>query len=251
VARSDDLEVIAGFLARRDVASLESEGLRRTFDVLVLCGSAVLASLDVTARAFHDGVVRRVLVSGGIGHSTPYLASAIRDHPAYAGVVTDGRPESAILAEILVRHLDVSPGALTTEDESTNCGENADLSLRTLAGGPEVRSILLVQDPTMQRRTHASFDRRLPDPAPMEVVSFAPFVPRVGPDGVGARADDPVWSTGRFTSLALGEVSRLRDDETGYGPRGAGFIGHVDVPEQVLAAYHRLRGADPGALADR
>ncbi len=39
----------------------------------------------------------------------------------------------------------------------------------------------------------------------------------------------------------LGEIPRLRDDEKGYGPRGRGYIVHVDVPEEVLAAYERLQ----------
>jgi len=44
-------------------------------------------------------------------------------------------------------------------------------------------------------------------------------------------------------------VRRLRDDEHGYGPRGAGFIDHVDVPPDVLAAARRL--VDSGAVSDR
>jgi hypothetical protein len=44
----------------------------------------------------------------------------------------------------------------------------------------------------------------------------------------------------RFLGLILGEIARLRDDEMGYGPRGKGFIGHVDVPDAVLDAYSRL-----------
>ncbi|MFH5101634.1 hypothetical protein ACHH01_26860 [Citrobacter freundii complex sp. 2024EL-00219] len=35
-------------------------------------------------------------------------------------------------------------------------------------------------------------------------------------------------------------MKRLRDDVTGYGPKGAGFIDHVDMPTQVVAAWYRL-----------
>ena len=35
--------------------------------------------------------------------------------------------------------------------------------------------------------------------------------------------------------LLFGEVIRLRDDENGYGPRGKGFIVHVEVPEEIEA----------------
>ena len=238
-----DLETIGGFLARRDVR-LSRRDSSRTYDVMVLCGNAVLASVELAARAFHGGEVGHVLVSGGIGHSTPYLERAIRAHPAYADVTTGGRSEAAILADVLVRHLDVPREAVTTEEESRHCGENAELSLRMLARRGGRPSVVLVQDPTMQRRTQASFDHhQRGDERPLDVVSHAPFVPVVGTDGVGDGHGAPAWTVDRFTSLVLGEVRRLRDDAEGYGPQGAGFIGHVEVPDRVQAAYERLRTA--------
>ena len=43
------------------------------------------------------------------------------------------------------------------------------------------------------------------------------------------------------TPESLLEVAtRLRDDENGYGPSGAGYIGHVDIPPPVEAAFQRL-----------
>ena len=38
------------------------------------------------------------------------------------------------------------------------------------------------------------------------------------------------------------EIQRLTDDENGYGPKGADFIAHVDIPEGVQAAYRQLSG---------
>lgn len=237
-----DLQVIARFLARRDVPSLDPRALGRGFDVLLLCGSGVLATLEVAARAFHDGVVDSILVSGGFGHSTPYLAEAVRSHPSYADVETVGRPEAAVIAEALRRHHDVPAEAVVTEEQATNCGENAELSLRLLATRPDVRSLLVVQDPTMQRRTHASLDhhQRL-QRTDLEVASFAPFVP----------TDGGPWGHERFVSLLLGEVRRLRDDEHGYGPRGAGFLDHVEVPDDVLAAAERVGQAFPNLRSRR
>lgn len=239
----DDLQVVAGYLARRDPAALDPAG---RWDVLVLCGSAVLASLDVAAEAVHRGAVASVLVTGGVGHSTPYLRAAVRSSPRHRGVDPDGRPEADVLAELLRRHHDVPVALVTTEDESTNCGENAAFSLRALARRQDVGSVLLVQDPTMQRRTHESFDHHQRGAAdPLAVTSLAPFVPVVRTDGVGPADGSTGWDVGRFASLALGEVRRLRDDEHGYGPRGAGFLGHVDVPAEVLAAADRLAARLP------
>jgi hypothetical protein len=251
---AEQLGTIAGFLARRDVPSLDRGPTGQAFDVLVLCGSAVLQSLDLAAGAFHDGVVGDLLVTGGIGHSTAYLYEAVRAHPTFSDVATGSRTEAAVLAEILQRHLDVPGSAIVTEQEATNCGENAALSLRTLARRGGVSSVLLVQDPTMQRRTHAGFDRHQETTgSALEVVSYAPFVPVVTARGAGPGGPDgrPVWTLDRFVSLALGEVRRLVDDGHGYGPRGRGFIGHVDVPPDVVEGYRRLRASVPVAIADR
>ena len=50
---------------------------------------------------------------------------------------------------------------------------------------------------------------------------------------------------GQPIQLALGEIPRLRDDEQGYGPRGRGYIVHVDIPEEVERAWERLAAAYP------
>jgi hypothetical protein len=247
----DDLNRIAAWLARRDAGALTSY-----VDVLVLCGSAVLASLDVAAAALHDGLAGRILVSGGVGHSTGHLARAVAGHPAYADVTTLDRTESAVLEEILHRHHAVPRAVLSTEDRSTNCGENAAFVVALLDREPvPVGSVLVLQDPTMQRRAHASFERSLRGStrsAGVRLSSWAPFVPAVpvitgltDPD-VRDPAGRPVWSAERFGSLVLGEVRRLRDDRDGYGPRGTDFIDHVDVPSDVLSAYKRL-----GAVRDQ
>ncbi|WP_129662858.1 YdcF family protein [Phytoactinopolyspora endophytica] len=248
-----DMNRIAGYLARRDIPSLSTSHGPERLDVLVLCGSAVLSAIDSAAAAFQDGLVPRILVSGGIGHSTPYLRRAVDDHPRYRGVPSDGRSEAAVIAEILHRHHDVPALAIMNEDKASNCGENAEFSVDVLMRDLNVaRSILLIQDPTMQRRTHENFRRALRRMPGARVWSYAPFVPSVTHDdgGGGVRDADGnvVWSRRRLTSLLLGEMRRLYDDEHGYGPNGTGFIDHVDVPEEVVAAYARLRNEYPGAV---
>ena len=231
-----EVELIGRYLARRDPVSAQDR-----YDVLVLCGSGVLATVVAAAHAFHEGLVAGVLVTGGVGHSTPYLVEAVTAHPVWNDSATADRPEAAIIADILKRHLDVPATAITTEEQATNCGENAALTLPLL---PPRARVVLVQDPTMQRRTHAGFDhhQRLLG-TDHEVVSQAPFVPVVGNDGVGDDRGNVAWTLDRFVSLALGEIRRLRDDEHGYGPRGAGFLDHVDVPAEVLQAAERVAQA--------
>lgn len=58
---------------------------------------------------------------------------------------------------------------------------------------------------------------------------------------MGVETEDELWEKQRFLDLIIGEIPRLRDDEEGYGPRGKGFIVHVDVPENVEEAWKRLK----------
>ena len=124
-----------------------------------------------------------------------------------------------------------------------NCGENAEFSRAIVDRG---QRILLMQDPTMQRRTHASFERSFRDLPGTELISFAPVTPWIGPYYVAAAAGGPaIWERERFVSLVLGEVRRLRDDQDGYGPRGRNFIDRVDLPPAVLDAYSNLTRRHP------
>jgi uncharacterized SAM-binding protein YcdF (DUF218 family) len=225
VSIDDDLSLLGRYLARRDVS-----GLTRPVDLLVLMGSAVLESVEVTARAFHRGVAERILISGGIGHSTRYLIEAIERRGLE--VDTAGRPESHILRDLLVGS-GVDSAAIEVEDKSTNCGENAEFSRRLV---PRAGSLLLIQDPTMQRRTHASFVRAFRDLPGTELISFAPVIPRIGA---------PTWPRERFVSLVLGELRRLHDTPEGYGPCGRDYIDHLDLPDDVLLAYRNVAAAHP------
>ncbi|MFK4086609.1 YdcF family protein [Kribbella sp. NPDC020789] len=227
--------VLAHYLARRD------EPVEQV-DVIVLLGSAVLESVEVAARLHHE-TAARILVSGGIGHSTHHLDTAIERRRL---PVRGGRPESHVFRDLLHHQYDVPAAAVTIEDESTHCGANAAFT-RRLIDEPAV--LMLIQDPTMQRRTHASFERSFADLPGTRLISHAPVIPWIGPEFVSAGPGRPeIWSLPRFRSLVLGEIRRLRDDADGYGPRGHNFIDHVDIPAPVHAAYEELAAAHPDLI---
>lgn len=229
-----DEALIARYLARRDDDD-------QAADLIVLMGSAVLESVEAAAWAYRAGRAPRILISGGIGHSTHHLEAAI--HRRGLAVDTTGRPESHVFRELLISRYDVPPAAIAVEDRSTNCGENAEFTRRMI---DRPSRLLLIQDPTMQRRTHACFERSFRDLPGTRLISRAPLIPHIGPKHVSAGPDLPeIWTRRRFTSLLLGEIRRLRDDADGYGPRGRNFIDHVDIPEHVLAAYERVAAAHP------
>ncbi len=223
-------------------------------DLVILAGNAILATAD---GAFD--LARRsgcpLLITGGIGHSTPLLANAVRAHPVYAAIATEGRPEADLLAEIAMAHGHWAPERIVVETQSTNCGENATFTLRRLDElGWQPHRAALIQDPLMQRRTGASFTRAWAQSDwPTRFVNWPVLVPHLTVRDGAIGYQDGLWSPERFISLLMGEIPRLRDDENGYGPRGRGFIDHVDIPDDVLAAHAHLSRtlADYPALRGR
>jgi len=248
-ATAAHLNTIIAWLARDDAPAADAAA--DTW-VCLLGGVPDLSLARRAADLFFSLRASRLLVVGGAGHSTPRLRAAAARDAAGAGVATAGRAEADILADVAARAWGVPRAALVVERASSNCGNNATLALaaaRAAAaapGGPPLPArLVLVQDPLMQRRSHASFEAGGWAAAGVALASAAPAVPLVAAAAAGgvelaAPAHARAWPLGAFLELAMGEVPRLRDDAAGYGPRGAGFIGHVDVPEGVLAAHAAL-----------
>ena len=232
---------IGEWLAQNDFAS---PPLAVDADCVVLAGNAVIPTIDAACRLSAEN--RTLLISGGIGHSTPFLYAAVARHPRYHVLQTTGRAEADILADIAYQFWNIPRERILVEDKSTNCGENARFTRDMLeAQGITVRNGIVVQDPTMQRRTMATFARvwEGTENAP-HWMSYPGYLPVLhnGDDGLAFihEAQD-VWPVGRYLSLLLGELPRLQDDANGYGPRGRGFIAHVDIPEAVQEAWHTLQ----------
>lgn len=256
---SDDINIVAAFLAHNQVPSLE-----KPVDCIVICASAVLYQTSNLFRIFQSqpSLAKVLVLVGGIGHSTELIYDAVARHPEYCKIKEriTGLPEADVLHSILASFFSlVGPEhggpKVYRENRSTNCGANAVETRKVLdeAGITGMRSCIVVQDPTMSRRTIASFNKAYEDlPVPdRPYFSACPvFVPKMrNVDGQleydvesqdGLRAND-LWEQQRLCELLVGEVTRLKDDENGYGPNGKGFIGHVDVPEEVEQAAKRIR----------
>jgi hypothetical protein len=230
-----------------------------------------------------------LVLCGGKGHSTHYMHEAVARHPRYRVLAEEvrGQPEARVLqaiaedffdlvakeqhaeaAQELTSKEDTRQELLTVlvEDQSTNCGANASMTKDLLAshGVHRPRSIIVAQDPTMCRRTAASFEKLYEADAGTkpQILCWPTFVPQVTMakdhvvDGVDSDALarltfqvdaasgpslDDLWDMSRFADLIMGEIPRLRDSADGYGPKGKGFISHVDVPESVEAAWRVLK----------
>lgn len=220
----DDLNLLARFLAAP--APLPNHA-----DLIVVLGSALPVNATYGAQLFHQRLSPFVLISGGIGHSTPSLWANLEEE----GIEGEDRAEADIFHDLMVGRYQVPAEKIMVESVSTNCGSNAIQSKRLLDQvGLNPRSIILIQDPTMQLRSQASFRMSFPE---VQIINAPPFVPVVTPSGL----ENEGWSFDRFLELVLGEIPRF----AAYGPKGQSFIAEVDVPETIHDAWTRLSESFP------
>ena len=248
------INTISRFLAHEQVHSLLQ---CKPVDVIVLCPSSVLVVAEhvFSALETRPDLAKYLVISGGIGHSTKYLYQSIARHPLYRSTANmlEGMPEARVMEMVLEKFY--ASAAMTqngmrilVEDQSTNCGANAAETRRLLEANDakEVKSVIVVQDPTMSLRTLASFEKVYEGQA-VDIKTYPTFVPTVALEGEELVWDTPgipasnLWEMRRFLDLIMGEVPRLKDDENGYGPRGKGFISHVEIPNEVEAAHQLLQ----------
>jgi uncharacterized SAM-binding protein YcdF (DUF218 family) len=252
---TSNINLVARFLAHEQIQDLSSQS---PVDCIVICASAVLHQAEQLFGVLEarPDLARIVVLSGGIGHSTPLIYEAVAKSTKYCSLAKEvvGLPEARVLEKIMERYFDVS--AITSagckiliEDKSTNCGANASQSRKVLesAGLRTPKICIVVQDPTMALRTIASFEKTYGDlDAPPKFLSCPVFVPKMQETDSGLEfsvqdvSERELWETGRFFDLIMGEIPRLRDDQAGYGPKGKGFIAHVDIPVKVENAWRRL-----------
>jgi uncharacterized SAM-binding protein YcdF (DUF218 family) len=236
-----DINVIAAWLALDD---MPHQG-EISADLAILAGHSVLPNIE-GAVALAKKFDLPLLISGGKGHATPVLAEAMATHPFYRQIDTQGMGEAQMLAAIARTFAALTDQQLLLEDASRNCGENAAFSQRLLdKKNIQPQHVVLIQDPLLQRRTDATFRWQWRDRenAP-QFINWPVFTPQLILDAGMARIigapPQGLWSLERFLSLLMGEVQRLRNDEQGYGPRGKGFFGEVEMPDEVDAAWQRL-----------
>jgi hypothetical protein len=234
------LNVIDRFVAVRDVTALTRAGLEAVLgsepaDLVMLFGACPPGGWDTAVAAVRSGAATRLMVVGGIGHTTAHLWDTMRER--FPELQHDGQPEADIMAGYLAQVHGLRD--VLVERRSTNCGNNISLAQDVVRdAGLAPRSVILVQDRTMQRRMGAGFSRLWTLGQPT-VVSFAAYEQEFAVvDGRLAFARDVwgSWTVPHYVSLLLGEVERLTDSPDGYGPLGRDYIAHVDVPEQVRDA---------------
>jgi uncharacterized SAM-binding protein YcdF (DUF218 family) len=255
-----DINRMSAYLALDEFVSGEPEPDELSgVDAIVLLGNQVVATLIAACTLAQQFPLPKLLFSGGTGHATGPLFDNLRTS-AYGALVGDGSiretmAEAEMCAVVAEQVFDLPEDRLLVEKKSKNGGENARFSLEMLKAQGRAGTALILQDPTMQRRSMLTW-RRAAEIAGIGAgaVSHAVFVPHVRPGEDGLpRLDKPqgTWTLERFLGLVLGEIKRLHDDEEGYGPRGRNFLPHVDIPEAVWESYQRVSASPLSAMAVR
>ena len=134
-ATIDAINVIGQWLAQDDF----SGEVPYQADCVILAGNAVMPTIDAACKIARDQQTP-LLISGGIGHSTTFLYSAIAQHPHYNTIRTTGRAEATILADIAHQFWHIPHEKIWIEDQSTNCGENARFSIALIESGRRTSS---------------------------------------------------------------------------------------------------------------
>ncbi|MFC6181738.1 ElyC/SanA/YdcF family protein [Lactiplantibacillus daowaiensis] len=199
-------------------------------DGLVLCGNSLPLTAQLAARLAITHQLPTVIIAGGIGHATKYLRQNLH--------VQNDLSEAEQMAQLM--RAAGYQGEIRQDKTSTNTGANAK---NALALAPEQwQNVLLVQDPLLARRTQLTFEQVWGDrthfsrvlPLHFQLTQLDPLV--FGPHTIYQAAWEPAY----FTELLLGELQRLWDTPQGYGPAGAGYIRHIEIPVTVLTAYQTL-----------
>ncbi|WP_343250810.1 YdcF family protein [Diplocloster hominis] len=243
----EDVNQVCRFLADRSVYNLSGREITYRYgigkaDVLMVFGNDLPAVALCGAKGLRDGLADWLVFCGGVGHSTMRLRKTVAANPEYGISFKEisNASEAKIFQKIAVRVGGVDEKRILLEETSGNCSENGKNGLEVLRNaGITARSVILMQDPLMQRRSRASLEMFLTDE--MRLISYAPFVPLVDENLCVRNRFSDLWPAGRFLELLLGEIPRLRDDRNGYGPAGKRFITHVDIPGEIEAAYQRLK----------
>lgn len=244
---AEAVNILGEFCGPRDIPCLEKKALLDRYgiekaDVFVLFGGSVLAGGDVLAEAAEAGIARYYIIVGGEGHTTQALRKNMQE--VLPGVKTEGLPEALLFDLYLQARTGRSADYL--ECRSTNCGNNITNLLALLEKeGIECSSMILCQDASMQRRMAAGLEKYRKDIRAVNYAACRPVMAEKDGEPVFLTEIKGMWEPMRYIGLLMGEIERLSDTESGYGPRGKGFIAHVDIPDRVQEAFERLREAFP------
>ncbi|OOM74890.1 hypothetical protein CLPUN_36170 [Clostridium puniceum] len=248
---AEKINLLAEFCGKRDMKELSKEELRKNYnisnvDVLILFGGSILEGCNVAGKAMLNGVAKKLMLVGGEGHTTESLRKRIKEK--CPKIQTKNKMEADIMREYIELKYNIRDYYI--ERNSTNCGNNVTYALNLLQeNNVKAENIIIIQDATMQYRMEAGFRKY---DSNINIINYASYKTKVivQEDKLTFEKNNilGLWDIDRYISLLMGEIPRLYDNESGYGPNGAEYIAHVDVPEKVLDAFEYLKGEYAGIV---
>jgi uncharacterized SAM-binding protein YcdF (DUF218 family) len=238
------VNILGGFCGKRDVPALTSDDLRKKYgieqaDVMVLFGGSIMCGGDILAHGMQKGIAKKYIIVGGAGHTTETLR--LRMHEEFPDIETAGLPEAKIFDAYIEHRYGLKADFL--ECNSTNCGNNITYLLELLKeNNISFKSIILAQDASMQHRMEAGLRKYAADD--VIIINYAVYCAHVIVKNSELFFEEEIWGMwdiDSYITLLMGEIPRLSDNADGYGPRGKGFIAHVNIPEEVKNAFEGLK----------
>lgn len=238
------VNILGDFCGKRDVPALTSEYLRIKYgieqaDVMVLFGGSILCGGDILAHAMKKGIAKKYIIVGGAGHTTETLR--LKMHEEFPDIETAGLPEAKIFEAYIEHRYGLKADFL--ECNSTNCGNNITYLLELLKeNNISFNSIILAQDASMQHRMEAGLRKYVAED--VTIINYAIYRAHVIVRDSELAFEEEIWGMwdmDRYITLLMGEIPRLSDNADGYGPKGKGFIAHVDIHKEVENAFEGLK----------
>ena len=239
------INTLGNFCGKRDIEELTPFALTKKYnipqaDIFVLFGGSIICGGNVLAEAIQNKIAKHYIIVGGAGHTTQTLREKV--HAEYPSIITEGLTEAEIFNQYLKDNYGLEADYLETK--STNCGNNITYLLDLIKeNNLPLNSIILCQDATMQHRMEAGLRKYAP--ADTTIINYASYQAKLtlNEDGTSAYSSSihGMWQPERYLTLLMGEIPRLSDNKDGYGPKGTGYIAHVDVPDEVLVAFNYLK----------
>lgn len=181
----------------------------RKADCIFVLGSNDIRVAEYAVDLFFQGYAPVMIFSGG------------------SGILTKGlfrKSEAETFADI-ARQRDVPEEKIIIEDQSTNTGENIELTKRSLQErGIEFQRLLVVQKPHMERRTFATLKKLWPE---KDCIVTSPPIPF-------DQYPTKELPKERVINIMVGDLQRIKV----YAEKG--FQISQEIPVNVWSAYEKL-----------
>lgn len=187
---------------------LMHQAVRKADGIFVL-GSNDARVVDRAVELFNQGYATFIVFSGNVGALTKNLFP---------------KPEAEVFAD-KAKEMDIPEQAILIENRSTNTGENIRFTRELLKEkGLEVKSLILIQKPYMERRTYATYKNEWPE---LDGIVTSPQI---------SFENYPTKDISKelMINLLVGDLQRIKL----YAERGLQIP--QEIPTEVWEAYKEL-----------